>query len=69
MLALVDAPVGVQEQLLHVALDRDLEVRHLLGLVVDEHAVPPVGELEHLVQGLPAHDLADALLAREPLSR
>ena len=66
-LALVDAPVGVEQQLLHVALDGDLEARHLLGLVVDEDAVLPVGQLEHLVERLPAHDLADPGFAREAL--
>ena len=65
LLAFVDAPVRVEQQRLHVTLDRDLEVGHLLGLVVDEDAVLPVGELEHLVEGLSPHDLADPGLAGE----
>ena len=44
-----------------------MAIWNVLGLVVEEEAVPPVGQLEDLVQRLPIHDLTDPRLAGEPL--
>ena len=68
-LAVVDADLRLEQQLLHVAADGDAEIGHVLGLVIGEDALAPVGDLEHSGHREPVHRLADDRLADEPALR
>ena len=58
-LALVDAPVRVEQERLDAARDADRELGHGVGFVELEHAVLPVRQGEDLIERLFGHDVAD----------